>query len=213
MLKKINLYEDKGAVYWRIASHFEAEKKYENKYDHRTHIRHSQYKNLEYSGKEINYWCIKQQRNVRPRKNIRWQKHCEGVKKTPETRVIYITNILHGAMVNVSQFTFRRWLREQKYRGHKTRYKQLINSKNLKAIMEFVRKYRDQWQKFPKKVLWTDVPKVNLYPSVGNAKVWGNDLLMIWSRHDYLRRIVEAVSWLVLAWLILEETHSYLFTL
>lgn len=61
---------------------------------------------------------------------------------------------------------------DQKYRGHTTRCKPLISSKNQKARLEFARKYRDEWQKFWKKVLWADETKSNLYQSDGKAKMW-----------------------------------------
>jgi hypothetical protein len=103
-------------------------------------------------------------RTGRPRKTtvVDDRNIVRAVKTTPKTSVSDITNDLRC----------KGRLREQKYRGHTTRCKPLISSKNRKARLKLAKKYRDEPQKFWNTILWTDETKINLYQSDGKAKVW-----------------------------------------
>ena len=113
-------------------------------------------------------------RKGRPRKTsaVDNRNIVRAVKEDPKTTVSNISNNLQRAGVKVSQSTVRRRLHEQKYRGYTRRCKPLISKKNMKARLEFAKKYREKPQTFWGKVLWTDETKINLYQSDGKAKVW-----------------------------------------
>lgn len=94
----------------------------------------------------------------------------KAVKKNPKTLLSDITNNIHNAGLKVPiLFEERR---------NTTRFRPLISSKNWKARLEFVRKYRDELQKFWNTILWTGETRLFLYQS--EAKVWRKNC----SAHD-----------------------------
>ena len=127
-----------------------------------------------------------------------WQKHCEFVKPH-KTSVSDITSNQQRAGVTVSHST------EQ--------------SCNTEAIppdashsflvrigrLQFAKNYRDEPQKFWNKVLWTDENKIN---QSGNAKVWRKNTSTQDPKHTSSSvKHGGEVSWLGLAWLLLEWAH------
>ena len=69
--------------------------------------------------------------------------------------------------------------------------------------MEFTKKINDEPQKVWNRVLWLDETKINVHQSEGKAKVWRTKR----SAPKQWSSMIEAVSWLGLAWLLLEWAH------
>ena len=120
-----------------------------------------------------------------------------GVKEKPQNIITDITKNIHRAGVKVSQSTIGRRLRKQQYRDYTTRCKPLISSKNLEV------RFAKQVQRWATKVMELTRPIF----TKGQKCVVRRDVLMTQNIQAYLRSMVEEVSWLGLAWLLLELAH------
>ena len=129
----------------------------------------------------------------------------EQWRKIPKYQSLTSQTHLHRAGEKVSQSTVQRWRREQEYKGYTTRCKPLIRSTNRKGEITICKEV----MRWATKVLGQSFMDCLTSTKVMERPVCGErrDLLMIQNIQINLWSTVEEVSWLGLAWLLLEWAH------